>query len=280
MADSEWDKLTTDYESGLWINTFLQLPFLESKLKRFTEERGGAPWAVLDVGCGMGKHTLMVLKAGASYVLGFDVSKNMVEGAKMATDKFIHSQALAGSPKADFAVASVANCSSIPGARQGTFDLAICVYVMCNLQSGEQVKQAIAEIYKMLKPGGKLLIYEAHVLEYMKWNAKPEDPLTNNIAWGAPKEDGTKWSYFEDEGKPRQVTLRMNSEQEITFTNRVYTLSSWFAWILEAGFQITEFREPRADLESIPADAPEFAKQAAKSLLEMCWECTKPLKSP
>lgn len=64
MADSEWDKLTTDYESGLWINTFLQLPFLESKLKRFTEERGGAPWAVLDVGCGMGKHTLMVLKAG------------------------------------------------------------------------------------------------------------------------------------------------------------------------------------------------------------------------
>jgi hypothetical protein len=29
---------------------------------------------------------------GASYVLGFDVSKNMVEGAKMATNKFLQSQ--------------------------------------------------------------------------------------------------------------------------------------------------------------------------------------------
>jgi hypothetical protein len=61
------------------------------------------------------------------------------------------------------------------------------------------------------------------------------------------------------------------------FTNRVYTLSSWFSWILEAGFQITEFIEPYVDPKAIPADAPEHAKYAAGMPLEMCWECTKPV---
>jgi hypothetical protein len=68
-----------------------------------------------------------------------------------------------------------------------------------------QVKQALLEIYKMLKPGGKLIIYEAHVLQYMKWDEVPEAPVLYKVGWGAPKEDGTKWGYFEDEGKPREV---------------------------------------------------------------------------
>jgi hypothetical protein len=64
MADPEWDKLTTDFGSGVWVHSFIQLPCMEAKIKRFVEERGGAPWKALDVGCGMGKHTLMVLRAG------------------------------------------------------------------------------------------------------------------------------------------------------------------------------------------------------------------------
>jgi len=57
----------------------------------------------------------------------------------------------------------------------------------------------------MLKPGGKLLIYETHVIECMQWNDKSRIPYL--YKWGVAKEDGTQWGYFEDEGKPREVTL-------------------------------------------------------------------------
>jgi len=69
----------------------------------------------------------------------------------------------------------------------------------------------------------------------------------------------------------------MNSGQVIKFSNRLYTLSTWVSWILEAGFQITQFLEPRVDLQAIPADAPDNEKFVAGKPVEMCWECTKPL---
>lgn len=66
-----------------------------------------------------------------------------------------------------------------------------------------QVKQALAEIFKMLKPGGKLLLFEAHVVQYLEWDDKATIPLRH--VWVTPKADGTRWGYFEDEGKPREV---------------------------------------------------------------------------
>ena len=70
-----------------------------------------------------------------------------------------------------------------------------------------QVKKALAEIYKMLKPGGKLMILETHVIQYLLWDDKSVAPFL--YKWGTPKEDGTNWGYFEDEGKPREVILLM-----------------------------------------------------------------------
>ena len=41
--------------------------------------------------------------------------------------------------KVDCVVASVTDCSSIPEAQEGTFDLAVCGYVLCNLGSKDEV---------------------------------------------------------------------------------------------------------------------------------------------
>ena len=41
--------------------------------------------------------------------------------------------------KVDFVVASATDISSIPEAPEGTFDFAICIYVLCNLLSKEEV---------------------------------------------------------------------------------------------------------------------------------------------
>jgi SAM-dependent methyltransferase len=141
----------------------------------------------------------------------------------------------------------VTDCSSIPEAQEGAFDLAVCVYVLCNLVSKEevllssqqhllffqeillialffsflihfhlddlgwkiwrvlQVQRALAEIYKLLKPGGKLMISETHVVQYLQWDDESAVPFL--YKWVTSKEDGTKWGYFEDEGKPREVIL-------------------------------------------------------------------------
>ena len=66
-----------------------------------------------------------------------------------------------------------------------------------------QVQRALAEIYKLLKPGGKLMISETHVVQYLQWDDESAVPFL--YKWVTPKEDGTKWGYFEDEGKPREV---------------------------------------------------------------------------
>jgi len=67
-----------------------------------------------------------------------------------------------------------------------------------------QVKEALAEIFKMLKPGGKLMIYESHVLQNMGADDEATFPLRHIRV--TPKEDGTRWGYFADEGKPREVS--------------------------------------------------------------------------
>ncbi|KAG0561043.1 hypothetical protein M758_9G035300 [Ceratodon purpureus] len=271
---TQWDGLATDFNSGVWLVSYCQQPFWEGQYKKLAEERSGGPWTVLDVGCGTGSHTVRTLQAGASYVLAFDVSKDMVEKAKLEVDKFFQSQALPES-KVDCVVASVTDCSSIPEAQEGTFDLAVCGYVLCNLGSKDEIRQALKEIYKLLKPGGKLMISETHVIQYtLEWDNESVVPLL--YKWCTPKEDGTKWNYFEDEGKPRELRMRMNSGREIKVTNRLYTLSTWVSLIVEAGFQITQFLEPYVDSKAIPADAPDYMKYAAGKPTDMFWECTKP----
>jgi len=74
-----------------------------------------------------------------------------------------------------------------------------------------------------------------------------------------------------------QIMIRMRSGQVIKFSNRLYTSSTWVSWILEAGFQITQFLEPHIDPQAIPADALDNEKFIAGKPVDMCWECTKPL---
>ena len=62
-----------------------------------------------------------------------------------------------------------------------------------------QVKQALVEISKLLRPGGTFIFYEPHIVEYMTISN-----ITGHVEY-LPKEDGTEYKYFEDEGKPRKV---------------------------------------------------------------------------
>nr|PNR32567.1 hypothetical protein PHYPA_024509 [Physcomitrium patens] len=272
--DQQWVKYKDDYHEGVWAKDVLEIPFLEGFFKSFAEEKlkQGKPWKALDVGCGMGKYTTRLLRAGASYVLAIDVAAEMVAGAKKETEQFLLAQSggPAGIGEAEFHVCSAAHLTSIPRIEETTFDLAICIYLFCNLVSKEDVKQALGEISKLLRPGASLIVYELHFVEYLTGTAHERGDVEY-----VPKADGTGYKYFEDEGKPRTLRIRMKSGRQIEIVNRFYTLSFWVTALSEAGFQITQFHEPHTSLTDVPSDAPSFMRHYAERPTAMCWVCTK-----
>jgi tRNA G46 methylase TrmB len=62
---TQWDGLGTDFNSGVWMLAYCQHPFWNAQLNKVAAElQGSAPWKALDVGCGMGQHTIKMLQAG------------------------------------------------------------------------------------------------------------------------------------------------------------------------------------------------------------------------
>jgi ubiquinone/menaquinone biosynthesis C-methylase UbiE len=102
---------------------------------------------VLEVGCGNGYVTSQ-LRERVAHVDAFDFSENMVARAKELygerNNRFFHDSVL--SPKIDDA----------------SYDVAICVRVLINLQSLEEQAQALRSMAKSLKTGGKLILVEGY----------------------------------------------------------------------------------------------------------------------
>ncbi|KAG0600000.1 hypothetical protein M758_12G192500 [Ceratodon purpureus] len=265
--DQQWGKYSADYNSGAWVKDAVEAPFLEGHFKSFAQKAldRGKPWKALDIGCGMGRYTIRLLQAGASYVLASDADVDMVSGAKKETEQYLIGRSGPGTPKADFYVCSAAHLTSISRIEEGTFDLAISIYVLCNLPS---TKDALREISKLLRPGGTFIFYEPHIVEYMTMTNS-----TGHVEY-LPKDDGTEYKYFEDEGKPQTLRIRMNSGNPIEITNRFYTLSFWVTSLLEVGFQISQFHEPHGNPKDFPSDAPSYMRYYAECPSAMVWVCT------
>lgn len=101
---------------------------------------------VLDVGCGYGRISLPLARAG--YVIeGLDLSPNLIEAARAAAD----AEGLAVG-------LTVGSMTKLPYA-SGSFDAAICLWSAFHelLEEGEQV-QTVAEMWRVLRRGGFALI--------------------------------------------------------------------------------------------------------------------------
>lgn len=77
-------KLRND-PNNIAANEIVEMPAIYSVLPDLTEKR------VLDLGCGSGNNCMKAVELGASYVVGIDVSKNMINLAKQVNlDEKIH----------------------------------------------------------------------------------------------------------------------------------------------------------------------------------------------
>lgn len=96
---------------------------------------------VLDFGCGIGTFTQVLHKKGAN-VIGFDISKNMVNQAKAKNEEIIYTTNL------DDLVSS--------------YDLALMNFVTCTFKTSKIHEQVYSLIYNKLKENGKLIILDNH----------------------------------------------------------------------------------------------------------------------
>ena len=133
----------------------------------------GSPFAVLDVACGTGDFSLEIARRCARLALpcaitGLDLSEGMlaVMREKVAragfTEGGVHPQAEGGSAMGDSGVTITAlqgNSEAMPFA-DGTFD---CVTIAFGIRNFEHREQALQEILRVLKPGGRLVILELSV---------------------------------------------------------------------------------------------------------------------
>jgi SAM-dependent methyltransferase len=101
---------------------------------------------VLDVGCGYGRVTVPLAQAGYQ-IEGLDLAENLIDAARRTAD--------AERLPITFTVGSMTN---LPYAA-ASFDVVLCLWSSFNeLLEAEEQREAISEMWRVLRPGGFVLI--------------------------------------------------------------------------------------------------------------------------
>lgn len=108
---------------------------------------------LLDVACGTGDFSIAAHKAGVRQVIGVDISENMVEiGRKKIKERGL-----------DGHIALMAGDSECLAFDDNHFD---AVTVAFGVRNFEHLEQGLQEMWRVLKPGGKVVILEFSMPEH------------------------------------------------------------------------------------------------------------------
>jgi len=131
-----------------FLNHFLSFGIDQSWRKRAIHKLvESKPETILDVATGTGDFAIAALKISPTKVIGVDISQEMLN---IANDKIKHAKL---THKINFALGDAENLP-FP---DNSFDAATCAFGVRNF---ENPLQGLSEIYRVLKPGGKIVILE------------------------------------------------------------------------------------------------------------------------
>jgi 2-polyprenyl-3-methyl-5-hydroxy-6-metoxy-1,4-benzoquinol methylase len=181
---------------------------------------------VLDAGCGEG-YLARGLAASGADVVGVDACQSLVEAAE--------SLVFDGPGSVSFACASV---DALP-LQSGSFDLVVCNHLFSHLYDPSL---AIREFGRVLRSGGRLVILTLHPCFY-----------TGNSERGAT-ESVPASEYFDRRGIDQHFHVD-GLESPAMITSWLRPLEFYSATLREAGFVITDLREPRPTDEQLTNDA-------------------------
>ncbi len=193
--------------------------------------------------CNNGRELLSILRMGAAYGVGFDISDAFIQEAQELA-------ALAGI-HCDFVRADVLE---IPASFDKEFDLV--VFTIGALTWIAELDKLFAVCRRLLKPGGTIFIYEMHpALDMM---AGPDDPLYN-------PEDELKivYPYFNDQPWVESSGLDYiggtvyEGEESVCFP---HNLTEIFTTLIQNNFVLVEFKEYPHDISAAFAHLEKYGK--------------------
>ncbi|CAM5278701.1 class I SAM-dependent methyltransferase [Streptomyces aurantiogriseus] len=174
---------------------------------------------VLDLGCGAGHYAAELLERGAARVVGVDGSESLLRAARAR----LGDRAAAALHHHDLE-------EPLTFLADGSFDLVVMALVYHHVDARAQL---LAEIRRVLRPGGTLLVSTTH-------------PTADWTYFGG--------SYFADD----RVTLPFGTGYAITY--RRMTLETFLGELLAAGYVLEELAEPRATEEARRLDPGRYEK--------------------
>lgn len=200
-------------------NEIIEMPAIYSVLPDLKDKK------VLDLGCGSGNNCIKAVELGANYVLGTDVSKNMIELAKKTNkDKKIEYQDIA-----------MENISSI----KQKFDVVISSLAFHYV---EDYNKLIKDIYNLLNDGGYLIFSQEHPIG-TGTILNEACNSSNKVVLG-----GKKYKLVSDYNinGPRKANW-----YEKTYTKYHRNFSTLINELIDNNFKICRVVEPVADSEKI-----------------------------
>lgn len=238
-----WDAVADDWVAHADQNDYRNFLLMPLTIEILGDVRG---LRLLDLGCGEGGYSRELAKRGAT-VVGVDGSRRLVEVARQR----------AAEAKLDIEYLC-ANANSLPSLANASFDWVVAAM---SLMDVEDYDGAITEVFRVLAPGGRLLMsithpcFSAPVSEWVR-SEKREllhfavDRYLQRAAWDSV------------------ITPRFSRP----VVRRHRPLEDYLAAPLRLGFVLRDFREPAVTEEQI-RQSPRMAKiNRVPYFLFMTWQ--------
>lgn len=229
---------------------FLEKPAMLAKLPNLRGQR------VFCIGCGSGEEILLLRSRGAASIYAIDVSESLLEIARAAH------------PDVEFAVRSMEERQPFA---DGSFDF---VYSSLTLHYAVAWRGILAEVARLLRPGGRMLFSTHHPVKWGAQVTRGEDRDTFLMGYDRPKDHMP--TIFGDYLGTRRIADRWFGTMAVEYWHR--PLTDILRDVFASGLQLVDFVEP-APTEEARAENPAFFEIHSRVPLFMILELQKPLEA-
>jgi SAM-dependent methyltransferase len=238
-----WDRAADPYTAGQVIGRdyFRYEFFGPAHVDLCGDVRGSR---LLDVGCGNGYFAREMARRGAR-VTGIDISPRMIDHARrIEREEALGIQYLVADA-ADLSIERLliemeSDTISQPDGLGAPFDVATSCVALQDMPDSGRVFRAVRSV---LKPGGRFVASITH-----PWSDTPFR------RWERDEFGAKRWLCVDRYFSEAPLTFVWERWGE-KFTTQAYhaTLETWIRWILDAGFEIRDLREPRPTEQAVGA---------------------------
>ncbi len=238
---------------------------------------------VLDVGCGEGYCSRKFVEMGASFVLGVDVSPQMIQNAIAQANPAREAYLVGDATQLQKIVQKHSSAAHIPPGsidmQIGSFHLATAVFVF-NYVSAQQMRKICEDVFSLLAPGGYFVFSVPHpfmLFSHRQNASKPDEETTFYFNCGA-EDDENHGQYFSLVDRLFSGVIKTVDGRNLNVRMKFKTFDSYFATLQNLGFEIVEIREANVKSDHYKLH-PAFFDSVKDMPLHLVFKVRKPAAS-